>query len=255
MTENFLKFEPGTTLVVTGGGSGIGKATALTAASQGLNVSVWDLNEDAAHASASEIKAQGGTALSFGLDVGNREAVRQAFSETIAALGPVSCLAAIAGPPSFGARDFMTGVTEAIDCMRIPTEIWAALPGSGDRSAVYLSSVQGPRYGAGVEWYTVAKSAIDGYMRSQAAMRPGNIRANAILPDWIYTPRTETYVDATGGINWAENPMGRLGLAQDVANVALFLLSPAAAYLNGLSIEVDGGAKLRSLGWMRMNAK
>lgn len=255
MTETFLQFNPGTTLVVTGGGSGIGKATALSAARQGLSVSVWDLNEAAAHATVSDIIAQGGTALYFGLDASNTEAVQYAFEKTVADLGPVSCLAAIAGPPSFGDRDFMTGVAEAINCMRVPSEIWAAMPGSGERSAVYLSSVQGPRYGAGVAWYTVAKSAIDGYMRSQAAMRPANIRANAILPDWIYTPRTETYVDATGGINWSENPMGRLGLAQDVANVALFLLSPAAAYLNGLSIEVDGGARLRSLGWMRMNTK
>jgi 3-oxoacyl-[acyl-carrier protein] reductase len=112
--------------------------------------------------------------------------------------------------------------------------------------------VQGPRYGAGVPWYTVAKSAVDGYMRSLAGMRPGAIRANAILPDWIYTPRTEKFVDAMGGIAWEANPMGRIGVAQDVANIALFLLSPAAEYLNGLSLEVDGGSKLRSLGWMRM---
>lgn len=255
MIENFLQFESDTTLVVTGGGSGIGKATAMTAARQGLNISVWDLDEAAAHATANDITAQGGTALPFGLDAGNSEAVQDAFEKTVASLGPVSYLAAIAGPPSFGERDFMTGVTEAINCMRVPSEIWAAMPGPGERAAVYLSSVQGPRYGAGVPWYTVAKSAIDGYMRSQAAMRPANIRANAILPDWIYTPRTEAYVDATGGTKWRDNPMGRLGTAQDVANVVLFLLSPAAAYLNGLSIEVDGGARLRSLGWLRMNTQ
>lgn len=255
MNDNFLQFSSNATLVVTGGGSGIGKATALTAAKQGLNVSVWDLNTEAAQQTAKEITNLGGVALPFGLDVSNHQAVEAALRDTVSELGQVSHLAAIAGPPSFGDREFITGITDAIECMRVPTEVWVSMTGPKERAAVYLSSVQGPRYGAGVAWYTVAKSAIDGYMRSQAAMRPGQIRANAILPDWIYTPRTEVYVDATGGIDWPENPMGRLGVAQDVANVALFLLSPAASYLNGLSIEVDGGARLRSLGWMRMNTK
>jgi NAD(P)-dependent dehydrogenase (short-subunit alcohol dehydrogenase family) len=136
--------------------------------------------------------------------------------------------------------------------MRMPTEAWIAKGPAGVKSAVYLSSVQGPRYGAGVQWYSVAKSAIDGYMRSVAAMRQGGLRANAVLPDWIVTPRTAEYVEATGGAEWSANPMGRVGLPEDVANAALFLLSPAAAYLNGLSLVVDGGVRLRSLGWMRM---
>jgi 3-oxoacyl-[acyl-carrier protein] reductase len=115
-----------------------------------------------------------------------------------------------------------------------------------------MSSVQGPRYGAGVQWYTVAKSAVDGYMRSVASMRPGGIRANSILPDVTRTPRTEKYITATGGLEWGANPMGRFGLPEDVAKAALFLLSPAAEYINGVSLEIDGGSRLRSLGWMRI---
>lgn len=250
---NFLGFEAGTSIVVTGAGSGIGEAIAVTAAKIGLRVSAWDLVEAAAKRTAEAITALGGEARALAVDAADRSAVAEAWHRTTEAFGPVSCLAAAAGPPSFAGRDFMDGVTAAIDCVRTPTEVWLEQPDADGRAAVYLSSVQGPRYGAGVPWYTVAKSAVDGYMRSLAGMRPGAIRANSILPDWIFTPRTEKYVNATGGLEWPANPMGRIGVAQDVANIALFLLSPAANYLNGLSLEVDGGSKLRSLAWMRMH--
>ena len=176
------------------------------------------------------------------------------MQETYTRLGAVQCLAAIAAPPSFGTLDFSEGVKQTIDCARIPTEAWLAFSAESSRSAVYLSSVQGPRYGAGVQWYTVAKTAVSGYMRSVAAMRPGGLRANAVLPDWVQTPRTEQYIAATGGTDWDANPMGRVGFARDVANAILFLLSPAAEYLNGVCLEVDGGSHLRSLAWMRMRA-
>lgn len=255
MTSDFLGFEPHTSIVVTGGGSGIGRAIATTAAGQELNVGVWDLQHDAARSTADEIVSAGGSALAIGVDVTGAREVESAWQETIDEFGPVSCLAAVAGPSSFAERDFMTGVNQAIDCVRIPSEVWTSLPEHPGRAAVYFSSVQGPRYGAGVPWYSVAKSAIDGFMRSQAAMRPGGIRANAILPDVTYTPRTASGVDTTGGVKWPINPMGRMALAQDVANAALFLLSPAAGYLNGVSLEIDGGVKLASHGWVRLTGR
>lgn len=250
--DSFLGFEPDTTIVVTGAGSGMGEALALTAARQGLGVAAWDLAEDGARRVAEKIEESGGSALAIGVDASDQGAVTEAWSQTTERFGAVSCLGGVAGPPSFLDRSFTDGVVIAIDCMRLPTEVWLDQPDPATRSAVYFSSVQGPRYGAGVPWYTVAKSAIDGYMRSIAGMRTGNVRANSVLPDWILTPRTEKFVEKVGGIEWDANPMGRIGLAQDVANAALFLLSPAAEYINGVSIEIDGGSNLRSLGWMRM---
>lgn len=250
--DSFLGFPEGTGIIVTGAASGIGEALALLAGRQGLAVSAWDLTEAGARATADAITAAGGTAIAFGLDATDPAAVGAAMRESYARFGGIQCLAAVAGPPSFKPYDLVEGVARTVDCARVPTEAWIAQEPQAQRSAVYLSSVQGPRYGAGIQWYSVAKSAMDGYMRSIAAMRPGGIRANAVLPDWIQTPRTSQYIEATGGTEWDANPMGRVGLPQDVANAILFLLSPAAAYLNGLSIEVDGGAKLRSLAWMRM---
>lgn len=250
--DSFLGFSDNTTILVTGAASGIGEALAMLAAKQGLAVAAWDLSGEGAQTTADAIASEGGTCRAYGLDVSDRSQVEAAMETTCADLGPVHCLAAVAGPPSFKVSDFDEGLSQSISCMRMPTEAWIAHGPAGPRSAVYLSSVQGPRYGAGVQWYSVAKAAIDGYMRSVSAMRQGGLRANAVLPDWIMTPRTREFVEATGGAEWDANPMGRVGLPGDVANAALFLLSPAAAYLNGVSIEVDGGARLRSLAWMRM---
>jgi len=249
---SFLGFGPDAAIVVTGAASGIGRALALAAAGEGLRVCAWDLDAKGVEDCAAAIRSTGGTAIATDVDVAHPEAVAAAWRSAREQFGPVSHLAAVGGPPSFGERPFMDGVTTAIDCVRIPTETWVAEIAIDGRAAVYLSSVQGPRYGAGVPWYTVGKSAIDGYMRSVAAMRPGGIRANAVLPDWTLTPRTRPYVEATGGPDWPANPMGRVGNPEEVANVALFLLSPAAGYVNGQSVEVDGGASLRSLGWLRM---
>lgn len=250
--NSFLGFADDATILITGAASGIGEALARLAARQGLAVAAWDLSEDGAKATADAIVAEGGRAVAFGLDVADPGQVAAAMKRTYAELGPVHGLAAVAAPPSFRKLDLDEGVIHTVNCVRVPVEAWIEAGPAGPASTVLLSSVQGPRYGAGVPWYTVAKSAIDGYMRSIAGMRTGGLRANAVLPDWIQTPRTAQYIEATGGAEWAANPMGRVGLPDDVANLILFLLSPAAGYLNGQSIEVDGGSRLRSLAWMRM---
>ena len=250
--SGFLGFDAGEPLVVTGAGSGIGRALALRAATVGLAVAAWDLDGDGAAAVAAEVEAGGGRALALAVDAADPAAVAAAWEQTVAALGAPRLLAAVAGPPSFSQQPFTDGVTTAVDCMRVPTETWLEAVDVPERAVVYFSSVQGPRYGAGTPWYTVAKSAVDGYMRAQAAHRPGGIRANAVLPDWTLTPRTSPHVDPAVAERWEENPMGRVGRAEDPANAALFLLSPAAGYVNGVSLEVDGGARLRSLAWLRM---
>jgi NAD(P)-dependent dehydrogenase (short-subunit alcohol dehydrogenase family) len=250
--DTFLGFEPGTAIVVTGAGSGIGRAIAETAARQGLRVAAWDLCAETAQQTADAITETGGQAITVVADVSDASAVRAAWALTSEWCGPVSCLACNAGPASYSSRALTEAVGIAIDCMRLPTEIWLEQPEPPSRAATYTASVQGPVYGAGTQWYTVAKSAVEGYMRSVASMRVGGIRANAILPDVTLTPRTEDSVNSVGGVEWDLNPMGRVGRSQDPANAAVFLLSPAAQYINGVSLILDGGIRLLSHHYARV---
>lgn len=251
MQHDFLRFEDGAAIVVTGGASGIGAALAKAASEAGLRVSIWDLDADAAAEGAERLRANGGDTYSVGVDLTDRSAVVRAWQTTHDQLGAVGHLACVAGPPSFGQQSFDDGVLACLACMRNPTEVWLDGNATSEPSAVYFSSMQGTRYGAGVEWYTVGKGAVQSYAMSLAAMRPGSVRANSVLPDWTLTPRTAPHTNAiTEDGVWGANPLLRMGSAEDCANAALFLLSPAAGYLNGISIEVDGGIRLRSTAWL-----
>jgi 3-oxoacyl-[acyl-carrier protein] reductase len=241
----FLGFSDGAPIVVTGAGSGIGRATAMTAAAEGLQVAAWDLQRDTAAATAKAITDSGGRAISIGVDATDEAAVKDAWRETLDSLGPVAILANIAGPPNWAKLDLTEGVTAALQCYSVPTETWVEMVPAEQRSAVFISSVAGTKYGM-QGWYGVAKMAIVGYMRRCAAFRPGGIRANAICPDLTETPRVGELVDTMGQVASQVNPMGRIAQPTDVANAALFLLSPAASYINGITLDVDGGVNLVS---------
>lgn len=255
MGKGFLGFTPGEAVVVTGGGSGIGAATARMAADEGLHVCVWDVSADSAQEVVADIADTGGDASAFHVDLEDREAVADTWRRTVQVAGDVSYLINVAGPASFGESDFQSGVRRALECMRSPIETWIDQGTGPEPSTALFSSVQGTHYGAGVEWYTVAKGAILAYMKSVAAMRTGGLRANAVLPDWTLTPRTQPHVGTVlGGEEWAANPMGRIGHPEDCAAAALFLVAPCSAYINGVVIEVDGGVHLRSAAWLAANA-
>jgi len=91
-------------------------------------------------------------------------------------------------------------------------------------------------------FYPAAKSAIAGYTRSLATRLKGKPRINAVAPGFTITPRTEPYLDNPGMMDSISRiPMGRAGYPEDIAASVLFLLSPAAAYINGVLLPVDGG--------------
>ena len=241
----FLGYADGAPIVVTGAGSGIGRATARAAAAEGLHVAAWDLAADTATATADAITSAGGRALGIGVDATDETAVKEAWRRTLDELGPVRILANIAGPPNWAKLDLTEGVTAALRCYSVPTETWVEMVPAEERSTVFISSVAGTKYGM-QGWYGVAKMAIVGYMRRCAAFRPGGIRANAVCPDLTETPRVGELVETMGQVAAQVNPMKRIAQPTDVANAVLFLLSPAAYYINGITLDIDGGVNLVS---------
>src|SRR5205085_6194630 len=112
-------------------------------------------------------------------------------------------------------------------------------------SVVSISSVAGNFQGGGKgikPFYPAAKGGIAAYTRYLCVHYEGKPRANAVAPGFTLTPRTVPYLDHPGMKQSLERiPVGRLGYPEDIAGAVLFLLSPAAAYVNGVLLPVDGG--------------
>ncbi|MGC4788057.1 SDR family NAD(P)-dependent oxidoreductase [Micromonospora sp. DT178] len=231
-------FPAGATVVVTGAGSGIGRATALLAARVGLRVAAWDLAGDAVAGTADEITAAGGSAVARVVDVADPVAVRGAF----AASGPATYLVNNAGPASSADLDFDRALALTVGSVRTVTDAWlASRPGDG-AAVVNIASVAGNLVGTDSAWYCAGKAAIAGYTRHLATRLAPAVRANTVAPGLIDTPRTAGFAASGLGRDLvARNPMGRAGRPEEVAGAVLFLLSPLAGYLNGVLLPVDGG--------------
>ena len=233
-----LGFPAGETVVVTGAGSGIGAATARLAADAGLRVAAWDLDAEAVARTVATIEADGGTAIAVTADVSSPVAVRDAFAAT----GPSRYLVNNAGPASSGQLDFDEALVRTAGSVHLVTEAWlhtAPVPGA---ALVNIASVAGTFIGTDSAWYSAGKAAILGYTRHLATRLAPEIRANAVAPGFIHTPRMAAFADSPLGRSLvARNPMRRAGQAEDVAAVVMFLLCPLAGYVNGVLLPVDGG--------------
>jgi len=236
-----LGFTPGDVLVVTGAGSGIGRATAVRGAQVGLAVAAWDLNPDTVQATVDEITGAGGTALAVIADVSDPAAVADGFART-ATLGAARYLVNNAGPPSAVALDFDAALVLAVGSMRRIAETWLATPPPAGASLVNLASVAGNLIGTASDWYTAAKAAIAGYTRHLAAYRSDVVRANAVAPGMTDTPRIAGFADSEMGQRvLARVPLHRMATPDEIAWAILFLLSPLASYVNGVLLPIDGG--------------
>ena len=242
----FLKFPAGASVVVTGAGSGIGRSTARVCAEAGLRVALWDVVPESVESLREELTHNGATTFVTQVDVLDEADIAVGFTATQHAFGHIYYLGNNAGPAKATEVSFAEGLVMAAGSMANVTNAWLALGRREGDAVVNVSSVAGNITGAGAEpWYPSAKAAIAGFTRHLALHRPGGIRANAVAPGLIDTPRMVTYMNSDAGKSMvARNPMGRAGRPDDVGAAICFLLSPAASYINGVVLPVDGGAQI-----------
>jgi NAD(P)-dependent dehydrogenase (short-subunit alcohol dehydrogenase family) len=243
------------TALVTGGGSGMGRAIAHRLARDGFAVAIVDIDDAAADAVAAEITAEGHTAAAFGgVDVSDRAQVDAAVQAVRDALGPVLVLVNNAGITGF--KDFLSITDEKWDrimavnlngpfycCQAVLPHMIAA--GWGRIVNISSSSAQGGQ--PYMTHYVTSKAGLIGMTKALALeFGPSGITVNTIPPGFIDTPmlRVSEERGLLGGTveHHAElTPVRRAGLPEDIAATCSFLVSDEAGYITGQVIGVNGG--------------
>lgn len=236
--------------VVTGGGSGIGAASSLKLAADGMAVAVWDRNLEAAQAMAREIEARGGKAIALQVDVVDQASVEHAATLSAQALGDITVLVNNAGVrdliPFFDLtvadwnRVLQVNLTGPFLCAKALAPRMKQL---GDGVIVNMGSITSLMSRPDRTAYVASKSGLRGLTHSLAEdLGPHGIRVNAIAPGFISTPLQATAHAHAASQNVEERiPLRRKGTPEDIADVVSFLCGDASRYVTGTIIPVDGG--------------
>ncbi len=240
----------GAVALVTGAGRGIGRGIALALAGAGADVAVNDFaDEEACAAVAAEVEALGRRALVVMADVSDEEQVNGMVERVEKELGPLSVVVNNAGIT----RD---NVTMMMDPADFDAVIATHLRGTflvskaGARRMfrrrrgciINLSSVVGRRGNAGQANYAAAKAGVIGLTKSLAKeLGARGVRVNAIAPGYIDTPMTQALPEEARQLIVDNTPLRVIGTTDDVAAAVVFLASPAARFITGVTLPVDGG--------------
>ncbi|MCI0477957.1 MAG: SDR family oxidoreductase [Anaerolineales bacterium] len=238
--------------VITGGGNGMGRATALRFAREGARVVVADIESESAARVADEIRAGGGDALGVTVDVSERESVAAMVARAVEQYGRVDILCAIAGiaggvpflelDDARWKRMLAVNLTGVFLCGQLAAQQMVK-QGAGGK-IVNMSSTNGLVGEADFAHYNAAKFGVVGLTMTMAIeLAPHNIRVNAVCPGLIRTRLSE---DLLANAAFADEyrkkiPLGRFASADEVAGAFLFLASDDASFITGTTLVVDGG--------------
>ncbi len=241
----------GKVVLVTGAASGMGRATAELFADEGAKVIVTDLTLESAEVVAAGIREAGGEARAWALDVGDPDAIARVVAEAAGEMGGLDVVVNNAGIATGGlveSQDYDAILQRSYDVMltahaRLVRHALPHLKKSGEGRVINNASTEGLGATRGTGPYTVAKHGVIGLTRS-LAMELGvhGITVNCICPGPIHTGMTSPIPDAMKQ-KFARRrvPLRRYGDPEEVAQITLGLVLPAASYLNGAIIPVDGG--------------
>lgn len=251
MSEN--KFYTGKVAFVTGAGSGIGRATALAFAREGASVTVADVSEKGSQETARLIEEKGGQALAVKCDVTRSEDVKAALDKTIEVFGRLDFAFNNAGVEQRSAaiaefeEDEWNQILDVnlrgvFLCMKYEIPLLLKQGGGAIVNTSSGAGVIGIKGGAA---YAAAKHGVNGLTKSAALdYAAQNIRVNVVAPGYIATPMMDRFTGGTAegwGKVVSEEPIGRAGKPEEIADAVIWLCSDAASFVVGHALVVDGG--------------
>jgi NAD(P)-dependent dehydrogenase (short-subunit alcohol dehydrogenase family) len=241
-------------IVITGGGSGIGAASALILAKRGALIGVADLNEENAKRVVSDIQQAGGKGYPIGVDVTDPEQVKAMFTTALSHSEKIDVIINNAGIDHFPAP--LTEVDDAMFMKNIQVNlagVWYCMKNAlkhmtatGGGHIINIASVAGLRSAPMISAYSASKHGVIGLTKSAAVeYARANIRVNAVCPSFVDTPMVQgvlSKLDERGqkGLVGA-NPMKRLGKPEEIANAIAWLCSDESSFMTGQSVVLDGG--------------
>ncbi len=249
------RFE-GHVVLVTGGGSGIGRATALRLAAEGAAVGVLDRDVDHAEGTARDAARDGGPCVAIAGDVSREADVERAVAELVREAGPLSGLVSSAG--IFHPGDFQPAADVSLDAFTAVLGVNLigtflamkhSLPHLVERRGALVTiastaALRGHGFGSG---YTASKGGVDALTRLVAVQYgPRGVRANCICPGSVDTPMTGGVHSTPEAIEQAKRriPLQKVAQPEQLASVAAFLLSDDASHMTGQTLVVDGGTTI-----------
>ena len=242
----------GKVALITGGSRGIGKAIALLFASQGATVALnYSSSQHEANAIVKEIEEMGGKAIAIGANVAIGDDAKAMIKEVVSTYGTLDILVNNAGITKdmlllrMSEKEFDdvidVNLKGVFNCTKHASRVMMKKGGS----IINMSSISGVIGNIGQSNYSASKSGVIGFTKSVAReFASKNLRVNAIAPGFIKTDMTESLSDGIKGDLVRNIPMGRMGDAEEIANVALFLASDLSSYITGQVIDVNGGMSM-----------